>query len=95
MKKLIIPAVLALLAVLFIGYYKAIDDAELNTVFFIKKYPTFQMKFENLFANDADNKKLHELNDEERQLVIDYCKYRLGIETELRTQGELEACKQR
>ncbi|WP_443190233.1 hypothetical protein [Pseudomonas indica] len=95
MKKLIIPAVLVLLAVLFIGYYKAIDDAELNTVFFIKKYPTFQIKFENLFANDADNKKLHELNDEERQLVIDYCKYRLGIETELRTQGELEACKQR
>jgi len=25
--------------------------------------------------------------------VIDYCKYRLGIETELKTQDELEACK--
>lgn len=95
MKKLIILIALALGAVLFTGYYKAIDDAELNTVFFIKKTPTFQLKFENLFANDADNKKLLELDNEERQLVIDYCKYRLGIETELKTQEELETCKSR
>ena len=51
------------------------------------------MEFMNLFANDADSKKLHELDDEERQLVIDYCKYRLGIETELKTQEELDACE--
>lgn len=95
MKKLIILIALLLLGALFVGYYKAIDDAELNTVFFIKKSPTFQVKFENLFANDADNKKLHELNGEERKLVVDYCKYRLGIETELRSQEELEVCKER
>ncbi|MDM8350830.1 hypothetical protein P8H27_18290 [Pseudomonas sp. sp1636] len=95
MKKLIILIALLLAAVLFVGYYKAIDDAELNTVFFIKKSPTFQVKFENLFANDADNKKLHELSGEERELVIDYCKYRLGIETELKSQAELEVCKER
>lgn len=95
MKKLIILTALLLAAVLFVGYYNAIDDAELNRVFFIKKSPTFQVKFENLFANDADNKKLHELNDEERELVVGYCKYRLGIETELRSQEELEVCKER
>jgi hypothetical protein len=95
MKKLIILTALLLAAVLFVGYYNAIDDAELNTVFFIKKSPTFQVKFENLFANDADNKKLGELNNEERELVVDYCKYRLGIETELRSQEELEVCKER
>lgn len=95
MKKLIILIALLLAGVLFVGYYKAIDDAELNTVFFIKKSPTFQVKFENLFANDADNKKLHELSGEERELVIDYCKYRLGIETELKSQAELEVCKER
>jgi hypothetical protein len=95
MKKLIILTALLLAAVLFVGYYNAIDDAELNTVFFIKKSPTFQVKFENLFANDADNKKLGELNSEERELVVDYCKYRLGIETELRSQEELEVCKER
>lgn len=95
MKKLILLTALLLAAVLFVGYYKAIDDAELNTVLFIKKSPAFQVKFENLFANDADNKKLHELNSEERKLVVDYCKYRLGVETELRSQEELEACKDR
>lgn len=95
MKKSIILIALLLVGALFVGYYKAIDDAELNTVFFIKKSPTFQVKFENLFANDADNKKLHELNGEERKLVVDYCKYRLGIETELRSQEELEVCKER
>lgn len=95
MKKLIILAALSLAAVLFVGYYKAVDDAELNTVLFIKKSPTFQVKFENLFANDADNKKLYELNSEERTLVVDYCKYRLGVETELRSQDELEVCKER
>lgn len=95
MKKLIIPLIIALLAMLFIGYYNAIDDAEINTVFFIKKQPTFQVKFVNLFANDSDGKNVHELNDEERQFVIDYCKYRLGIKTELKTQEELEACEQR
>ncbi|WP_405119909.1 hypothetical protein [Pseudomonas leptonychotis] len=95
MKKIIIAIALLLAVILFVGYYKAIDDAELNTVFFIKKSPTFQVKFENLFANDADNKKLHELNSEERKFVVDYCKYRLGIETELRSQEELEVCKER
>jgi hypothetical protein len=95
MKKIIILLIILSLPALFIGYYKAIDDAEINTVLFIKKQPTFQMKFVNLFANDSDGKKLHELNDEKRQFVIDYCKYRLGIKTELKTQEELETCKQR
>jgi hypothetical protein len=95
MKKLIILIAPLLTGAMFVGYYKAIDDAELNTVFFIKKSPTFQVKFENLFANDADDKKLYELNGEERQLVIDYCRYRLGIKTELKSQDELDACKER
>ncbi len=60
MKKLITLTALLLATVLFVGYYKAIDDAELNTVFFIKKSPAFQVKFENLFANDAG--RLQELS---------------------------------
>ncbi|WP_324732951.1 hypothetical protein [Pseudomonas paeninsulae] len=95
MKKLIIIVALLLVTALLVGYYKAIDDAELNAVFFIKNRPTFQVKFENIFANDADNKKLHKLNNEERQWVIDYCKYRLGIETKLISQEELDVCKER
>ena len=95
MKKLIILIALLLTGALFIGYYKAIDDAELNTVCFIKKSPTFQVEFESLFANDADDKELYKLNGEERQLVIDYCRYRLGTKTELKSQDELDACKER
>lgn len=95
MKKLFIVFSLALAVLLFVGYYRVVDDAELNRVFFIKKRPTFQVEFVNLFANDADNKKLHELEMAERELIIDYCKYRLGINSELRTQEELEICKQR
>ncbi len=95
MKKLIAFISLALLALLYVGYYKSIDDAELNTNFFIKQHPTLQMEFVNLFANDADSKPLQALSSEERQLVMDYCRYRLGIETTLQTQSELDACKKR
>ncbi|MCY1431945.1 hypothetical protein D9M71_479240 [compost metagenome] len=95
MKNLVLPLVLALLAGLFIGYYDTRYAEDNKRVFFIKKQPTFQVEFENLFANDADNKKLPELNDEERKIVLNYCKYRLGIETNLKTQDELEMCKKR
>lgn len=95
MKKTIAITILALLAILYIGYYESLDDAEVNKVFFIKKSPTLQIQFRNLFANDADDKPLARLTAEQREQVIDYCKFRLGIETELKTQAELEACKQR
>ncbi len=62
-------------------------------MFFIKSSPTLQVRFENIFLTDADDKPLERLSDEERGLVIAYCKYRLGIETELDTQDELNVCK--
>ncbi|MEN1834460.1 hypothetical protein AAIM60_16380 [Pseudomonas lijiangensis] len=95
MKKTIVLLTLTLIAWLFIGCYESIDDAEVNTVFFIKKRPTPQLKFVNIFANDADDKKLHELNERQRELVINYCKYRLGIETRLDNEAELGECKKR
>jgi hypothetical protein len=63
--------------------------------FFIKKKPTLQVKFENIFASDSDDKLLDELIMEEVNIIRDYCKYRLGIETWLQTQEELETCKVR
>lgn len=95
MKRLFLLIVLAVLATLFVGYYDALEDAETHKVYFIKMSPTFQVKFRHLFANDSDDKPLTELSYQEREAVIDYCKYRLGIETQLKTQGELDACKQR
>ncbi|MDN6875653.1 hypothetical protein QO209_24695 [Pseudomonas citronellolis] len=95
MKRLIFFTLVLLATVLFVGYYKSVDDAELNTNFFIKRHPTLQVEFVNLFANDADSKPLEELSGKERQLIIDYCRYRLGINTTLQTQAELDTCKER
>ncbi|WP_317891605.1 hypothetical protein [Pseudomonas sp. PDM13] len=77
------------------GFYKTRFAEDNRLVFFIKKQPSFQVRFINPFATDADSKKLSQLSEEERQEVIDYCRYRLGIETELKTQEELDSCEQR
>ncbi|WP_407364582.1 hypothetical protein HKW97_24395 (plasmid) [Pseudomonas luteola] len=95
MKALLLLMVLAVLALLFVGYYEELEDAETHTVYFIKTSPTFQVRFRHLFASDADDKPLAQLSEQERDAVIDYCKYRLGIETQLKTQEELNVCKQR
>lgn len=95
MKKIIVLLTTSLFATLFIGYYNSIEDAEIHSHFFIKKKPTLQIKFFNIFANNADSKKLYQLTEQERKRVIDYCAYRLGIETTLKTQNELEACEKR
>lgn len=98
MKKKII-LVLTILALSFlwlnVGVYETYFAEDNRSVFFIKKHPTLQVRFENIFLTDEDDKPINRLSDEERKSVINYCKYRLGIETELRTQEELEACKKR
>ncbi|VVQ21368.1 hypothetical protein PS928_05164 [Pseudomonas fluorescens] len=95
MKKSLFIIALTLLTALFVGYYEVLEDAETRSVVFIKQSPTFQVKFRHLFANDADDKPLSQLSNQERQAVINYCKYRLGVTTDLKTQDELEVCKQR
>ncbi|MNG39351.1 hypothetical protein D3C84_1273990 [compost metagenome] len=50
------------------------------------------MKFYNIHANDGEYRKVDKLSDELRQDIIDYCKYRLGIETEVKTQADVEIC---
>lgn len=79
----------------FIGYYDSVEDAEIHSNFFIKKKPALQVKFFNIFANDADPKPLHQLTFQQRQRVIDYCRYRLGILTKLETEDDLTACMKR
>lgn len=96
MKKSVIvfAAALALSALwLNVGFYETYFAEDNRTVFFIKKYPTWQIRFENIFLSDRDDKPLARLSEEERSVVIAYCKYRLGIEIELKTQAELDACK--
>lgn len=64
-------------------------------VFFIKRYPSFQIEFENIFAYESDDKALPELSGLEKRKVVAYCKYRLGLATTLTTQDELDKCKAR
>ncbi len=94
MKKLLIATILTVLAVLYVGYYEALEDGDIETIVFIKKHPTFQMKFYNIHANDGEIRKLEQLSDEERGFIIKYCWYRLGIGTELKTQADIEICSQ-
>lgn len=75
------------------GFYKTRFAEDNRLVFFIKAQPSFQVQFVNPFATDADSKKLSKMNAEERQEVIDYCRYGLGIETALKTQEELDNCE--
>ncbi|SFQ80133.1 hypothetical protein SAMN03159489_05693 [Pseudomonas sp. NFPP07] len=97
MKKLLIAAAaaLALWAVLYIGYYEALEDGDIETILFIKKHPTFQMKFYNIHANDGEIRQVERLAEEERKWIIDYCRYRLGIDTDLKTQGDVEMCRKK
>ena len=95
MKKLLIAAVLLVLAVLYVGYYKALEDGDIETILFIKKHPTLQMKFYNIHANDGEIRRVERLTEEERKWIIDYCRYRLGIDTALKTQDDVEMCRKK
>ncbi len=91
----LIAAVLLVLAVLYIGYYEALEDGDIETILFIKKHPTVRMKFYNIHANDGEIRRVERLTEEERKWIIDYCRYRLGIDTALRTQDDVEVCRKK
>ncbi|WP_367257003.1 hypothetical protein [Pseudomonas sp. stari2] len=95
MKKHTIVAALALVTTLYVGYYEALEDGDIETIVFIKKQPTFQMKFYNIHANDGEIRKVERLTAEERGWIIDYCRYRLGIDTDLKTQDGVEMCRKK
>ncbi len=95
MKKFLAIITLIFITHLYVGYYETRYAEDNKMVFFIKKYPTLQVEFVNLFASDADDKPLADLGAVEKSIIRNYCKYRLGIETWLQSQEELEACKPR
>ena len=95
MRKSIAVAGIMLVIHLYIGYYTNLGVHGSDIIFFIKKHPTFQIKFENLHTKSSDSVPWSELNMIEEKMIRDYCKYRLGIETWLDNAEELEACKAR
>ena len=95
MKKLIALIVLVLVTVLYVGYYEALEDGDIETILFIKKHPAFQIKFYNIHANDGEIRQVERLTEQERKWIIDYCRYRLGIDTDLKTQNDVEICRKK
>ncbi|BBP71386.1 hypothetical protein PHLH6_33900 [Pseudomonas sp. Seg1] len=95
MKKLLIAVILAVITMLYVGYYEALEDGDIETIVFIKRHPAFQMKFYNIHANDGEIRKVERLTAEERGRIIDYCRYRLGIDTDLKTQDDVEMCRKK
>lgn len=76
----------------FIGYYEHHDEIGSTPVIFWKEEPSMQIKFYRIFHPNFE-KGLHELTDTQRSKIIDYCRYRLGIETLLKSDEEFKACR--
>lgn len=93
MKTIIFIFLLVLYGVFNYGYYIYLEDAEPERIFFKKRFLSPQVRFDNIFANEADDVILEQLTFEQRNKVIVYCKYRLGIITELTNDADLERCK--
>jgi hypothetical protein len=93
MGKLLIVLTTILVAHLYVGYYTNLSIHGGEKIFFIKKHPTLQMKFENLYTREGDYTPLNRMGAIEANVIINYCKYRLGIETRLENESELEVCK--
>ncbi|MFM0504278.1 hypothetical protein [Paraburkholderia caffeinilytica] len=81
----------AITAVMYTGYVKSYLDDDVQTTFFVKRYPTLQMEFHDPFANEGDDIPIDQLRVADRAGFADYCKYRFGI-TGNSTQA-LEKCK--
>lgn len=83
--------VFSLLIWLFVGYFKSYLDEDVQTHLFIKKYPSFQVKFFDMFATEADDKDFEALTAEERREYFEYCHFRFGTVTD--ENSSLELCK--
>lgn len=84
-------AVVVMLLVLNVGYYNVSHESEPDfSVFFWKTSPSFQVRFVHIATEHWGEDP--QITDERRQFVIDYCKYRLGIETQLDHPDDIKRC---
>lgn len=76
---------------LFIGYiHYPFDDNDTIPDFFLKKKPTVQLRFYDIYLSDGDIPKFNRLNKQQKQQQIDYCKYRYGVN--VANDNELISC---
>jgi len=78
-------------AVAYTGYVQSYLDHEVQTTFFIKRFPALQVRFYDPFANDGDDVPIDDLQPSDRQRLADYCKYRFGVVSS--TTMALERCR--
>jgi hypothetical protein len=79
------------LVVAYTGYVNSYLDHETQTTFFLKRYPTWQAKFYDPFANEGDDEPIDQLSPSDRAHFADYCKYRFGVVD--RNAKALQECK--
>jgi len=80
------------LFILFIGYFPIpsnYDDAEISPDFFIKKKPTLQIKFDDIF-NGWNGTTFNKLSLSEKRKLQLYCEYRYSVNAESKI--ELSNC---
>ena len=63
----------------YIGYETSYLNHDAETTFFIKKFPSSQMQFYNIYNTTTDWPPIAELEPRVRDHFADYCKYRFGI----------------
>jgi hypothetical protein len=81
-----------LLTWLFTGIVFSHSDEESKSSFFLKKYPTFKIKFYDIDDSDSDYLPFSKLLPEERDAVTEYCKYRFAVASN--EISKIEACRQ-
>lgn len=67
---------------LFIGFVMTpslADDAEYNPQFFLKKYPTLQIKFRDFYLDSGDIAPFSRMLPTAKQQIANYCSYRYGF----------------
>lgn len=93
----LVVAVLTVVALLLIwlstGVATGYSDEEPRAYLFLKKYPTFQIRFPNPDDSESDYLPFPELHPEERDAITALCKYRYGmVSTEV---AKIEECRQK
>jgi len=73
------------------GYVRSYLDEEVQTTFFIKRYPALRMRFFDPFATEGDDVPIERLSGRDRAEFSAYCKFRLGMSSD--DNASLRRCK--
>jgi len=78
----------------YVGYYQTRWIEDDITKVFIKKQPTYKIRFINVFRSDHEDNWNGYMEEKERQYAFDFCKYYVGFDTPMKTVTDFHECKQ-